>query len=282
MADLAKATVISEIDPALVNVPAGRRKADPVWVQALADLFAVDGQKTPIQVIAAGERFDLVFGLHRLLAAKLIGVSIKAEVKSPEDFASAAAITLAEITENFARRELSALDRAIDIARWREVYETAAGAVKRGRPSKLSQVATISDEGAELFAASFSEAARKALGINRDAISRAMRIASIGAEARDRIALHPIADNQSELLALAAEPTDRQAAIVALLTADPAQAASVSEAVAIIDRAPKQKVAAAWEQLSDKFSRLKPIDQERFFELHEAAFLQWQKGRQHA
>lgn len=282
MADPAKATVISDIDPNLVDVPAGRRKADPVWVRALADLFAVDGQKTPIQVIAAGERFNLVFGLHRLLAAKLVGAPIKAEVKSAEDFASAAAITLAEITENFARRELSALDRAVDIARWREIYEAAAGAVKRGRPSKLSQLVTISEEAAEQFAASFSDAARKALGIDRMAVSRAMRIASIGADVRDRIALHAMADNQSELLALAAEPADRQAAIVALLTADPAQAANVAEAIATIDRTPKQRPAAAWEQLSDKFSRLKPAEQNRFFELHEAAFLQWQKGRQHA
>lgn len=282
MADLAKVTVISEIDPALVNVPAGRRKADPVWVRTLADLYQVEGQKQAIVVIADNDRYRLVEGLHRLEAAKLLGWAVRAEIKAPEHYAHEALITLSEITENFARRELSALDRAVDIVRWREVYEAVSGAVKRGRPSKLSQPVTISDEAAEQFAASFSEAARKALGIDRMAISRAMRIASICTDTRDRIALHAIADNQSELLALAAETTDRQAAIVALLTTEPAQAASVSEAVAIIDRAPKQKVAAAWEQLSDKFSRLKPVDQERFFELHEAAFLQWQKGRQHA
>lgn len=265
-----------------IDVPAGRRRLDPAWVETLADLFSSQGQLSPIDVIAAGERYRLVFGGHRLAAAKHLGwPKLGAMVKSPEDYASEAEIKLAEITENLARRDLSVLDKAVDIARWREIYEATRGTVKRGRPSKLSQVVTISeDDPAERFAASFSEAARKAFGLDRMAISRSMRIASIAADVRDRIALHPIADNQSELLALAGELPGRQADIAALLTAEPAQASTVAGAIAILDRVPEPAKPTAWQKLSETFSRMKERDQDRFFELHEAAIQRWLKGRQ--
>lgn len=275
-------TAILDIAIDAIDVPAGRRRLDPAWVETLADLFSSQGQLSPIELIAADDRYRLVFGGHRLAAARQIGwKKIGAVVKSHDDFASEAEIKLAEITENLARRELSALDRAVDIAHWREIYEAAKGTVKRGRPSKLSQVVTFSeDDLAERFAASFSEAARKAFGLDRMAISRAMRIASIAEQVRDRIALHPIADNQSELLALAAELPVRQADIAALLMAEPAQASTVAGAIAILDRVPEPAKPTAWEKLSETFSRMKERDQDRFFDLHEAAIQRWLKGRQ--
>lgn len=280
MPDLSKPAAISDIDVSLVDVAAGRRKLDPNWVETLADLFASQGQMTAIEVIEAEGRFKLVFGRHRLAAAKQLGWGqIAAVVKTAADFAGEADIVQREITENLARRELSALDRAVDISRWREIYEAANGAIKRGRPSKLSQVATINDDAAETFSLTFSEAARKALGINRDMISRSTRIASIAPEVRDRLALHPIADNQSELLSIASEPADRQASIAALLTSEPAQANSVAEAIAVIDRAPKPQIEPRWQKLATSFSGLKPAEQERFFALHEAAIVLWLKGR---
>lgn len=275
MAELSKSRVIADIDPSVVDVPPGRRKLDPAWVETLAGEFQARGQKVAIEVIATGDRYRLVFGGHRLAAAQLIGRLVRAEIKTLGDFASEAEITLAEIVENLARRELSVLDRAVDIARWREVYEATHLIAKPGRKAKP----LADDELSAKFALNFSEAAQQAFGLSRRAVFLAAKIATIAAEVRDRIALHSIADNQSELLALAAEPADRQAAIAALLTSEPPQATSVAEAIATIDRTPRVRPAAAWEQLSDKFSRLKPVDQERFFELHEAAFLQWQKGR---
>jgi ParB family chromosome partitioning protein len=107
------------------------------------------------------------------------------------------------------------------------------------------------------------------------AISRSMRIASIPADLRDRIALHAIADNQSELLALAAEPTERQAQVVALLTAEPAQAGSVADALALVDRLPAPKAAVRWEKFSDAFSRMKEKEQDAFFDLQEGAIRRW-------
>lgn len=280
-ASLPKRAIVADIDIALIDVLPGRRKLDPAQVEALSDLFSSQGQTVPIEVVELNGRYRLVFGRHRLGAAKLIGWrTIRAIVKEPADFASEAEITLREITENLAHRALSVLDRAVDIARWREIYEAANGTVKRGRPSKLSQLATISeDNGAERFAASFSDAARAALGLTRDAISRAMRIASIDANVRDQIALLPVADNQSDLLLLAAQSVDRQSEIADLLNAVPNAPASVSEAIAILDRLPKPVAQPRWEKVAEAFSSLKTAEQTRFFELHEAAIRLWLQQR---
>lgn len=274
--DQTKTIAISAIDVSLIDLAAGRRKLDPAWVETLADLFSSQGQKTPIELIATEDRYRLVFGGHRLAAARHLGwVKIGAIVKSPDDFASEAEITLAEITENLARRELSVLDRAVDIARWREIYEAAHLLNKGGRHRKDADPEELSAN----FALSFSEAAQKTFDLSRRSVFNAVKIASIAADVRDRIALHPIADNQSELLALAAELPGRQADVAALLMAEPAQASTVAGAIAILDRVPEPAKPAAWQKLSETFSRLKPRDQRRFFELQEAAILTWVKER---
>lgn len=270
----------TNIPVAAITVLPGRRRLDPAWVEALAAMIDNDGQQAAIEVVTEGDGYRLVFGGHRLAAAKQLGhETIRATVKSREEFTSEAQITLREITENLARRELSVLDRAVDIARWREIYEAAEGDVRRGRKAKLSQVDTISQDAAERFAASFSEAARNALGVDRMAISRAMRIASIPANLRGWIALHPIADNQSELLQLVAESEERQEAICGMLTQEPPVASSVAAAIALLDETPAPAKEPAWQKVSTGFSKLAARDQHAFFELHEAAIALWLKGR---
>lgn len=282
-APASRALTVTDIAVPLIDLPAGRRRIDPNWVEALAGLFADQGQKTPIEVIAEGERYRLVYGAHRLAAAQRAGWStIAATVRSRAEFASEAEITLREITENLARRELSVLDRAVDIARWREVYE-ATHLLNKGGRKRSAKLAPRSveddDELSAKFALSFSEAARQSFDLSRRSIFFAVRIASIPAELRDRIALHAIADNQSELLALAAETPERQASIVAMLTSEPPQAGSVADAIALIDRMPKPGPMEPFAKVSAGFSKLKAKDQERFFALHEAAIMLWLRGR---
>ncbi|MFH1796308.1 MAG: ParB N-terminal domain-containing protein [Pseudomonadota bacterium] len=249
-------------------------------MKTLAELMATPEDCSPIEVIGRGERFQLVFGGHRLAAAKANAwATIPAIVKEASAYANEAAITLREITENLARRELSVLDRAVDIARWRGIYEAVHGTVRKGRPTKMPQVAAISEDAAFRFASTFSEAAKRALGLSRDTIERAMRIASIPADLRDQIALHAVADNQSELLQLAAEPIERQREIVQLLTKIALPAENVAAAIAIMDRTPERPREAAWQKLSTHFSRLKEAEQDRFFNLHEAAVQRWLANR---
>ncbi|CAN7162879.1 ParB N-terminal domain-containing protein [Mesorhizobium amorphae] len=259
-----------------IDIPTGRRRLDPAWVETVADLFSSQGQLSPIEVLADGPRFRLVFGHHRLAAAKLLGwAEVEAVVKDALAFTDAAEIRLREITENLARRELSVLDRAVDIASWREIYEaTHLLNTKGGRPRKIDP-----EETSLKFETSFSDAARKVLDISRPTLFRALKIATIPASVRDEISLRPIADNQSDLLLLAAvDDVGRQAAIGVLIGSQ--KATTFAEAIAILDQAPKPTAPPKWEKVAGAFSLLKESEQDRFFVLHEAAIQRWMKGRQ--
>lgn len=264
---------IEDINIALIDILPGRRVVDKNWVEALAADMEVHGQMQPIEVVQTEDRFRLISGAHRIGASKLRGLTtVTAIVKEAASFASEADMKLREIAENFMRRGLSVLDRAQDVSEWRKIYEDVRGTVTAGRKKNRSKSAPISEEELDAdvsaFAASFTLAAQSALNLNKDAIKRALRIASIDASVRQRIATYPIADNQSELLALAAEPPERQSAIAGMLLALPPLAHSVAAAIAILDRAPVAPKIEPWARLSDKFSKLPEPAQRRFFQEH--------------
>lgn len=269
----ARAEDVRDIALDLIDVPAGRRALDPDWVDTLAQEFKMAAQHTAIDVLQHSDRFTLLTGGHRYAAMRRAGrPTIRAQVWQKGDFAHQAQIKLVEIAENFMRRELSVLDRAFDVASWREVFEAVQGAVKPGRKSKLGTSDDDLDEISRKFATNFTVAAQRALKLSRDGVFRALKIARLGEAHRQRIALLPIADNQSELLALVSEPVARQALIIEKLIDG---AASVADAIAVIDDAPPSLPLAAWEKMSARFSRLAPADQHQFFALHEEAILQW-------
>jgi ParB family chromosome partitioning protein len=271
---------------ALVDVPADHRKVHPDAAQALAENTAIHGQRQPIEVIAIDGRYRLVFGATRLAAAAINDwEALPAIVKQPADFKSEAGIRLVTIAENFYHRSLTALDRSVDIADWCAIWKATQPQVKPGpKPSKdgtqqlsaklalNSADADLADAG-EAFAISFSEAAQNALGLSRRSVFRALKIAGLTAEIRDRIALHPIADNQQELLALCPEPFERQGRIVDLILSG--EAGSVAQALDIIAERPVAIIQAAWEKVADRFARLKQAEQDNFFQLHESAILRW-------
>lgn len=264
---------IQDIDIDLIDIGPGRRIADPAWEEALAGDISRNGQIEPIEVVEVGQRFRLIDGLHRIGARKIRGEAlVTAKIKTAIEVASDAEITLREIASNFMRRELSVLDKARDVARWRALYEQTTGAIKPGKKAIRGKSAPNSDEEieaqSELFSASFSDASQAALGLNKDAVKRFLRIARIDDDVRQRISLHRIAHNQSELLALSDEASDRQVRIVGLLLAEPPAAASVAEAVAIIDHIPPVEKQAAWERVSDKFSKLPDPAKRRFLIEH--------------
>ena len=264
---------IQDIDIDLIDIGPGRRVADPAWEEALAGDMSRNGQIEPIEVVEVGQRFRLIDGLHRIGARKIRGEAlVTAKIKTAIEVASDAEITLREIASNFMRRELSVLDKARDVARWRALYEQTTGAIKPGKKAIRGKSAPNSDEEieaqSELFSASFSDASQSALGLNKDAVKRFLRIARIDDDVRQRISLHRIAHNQSELLALSDEASDRQVRIVGLLLAEPPAAASVAEAVAIIDHIPPVEKQAAWERVSDKFSKLPDPAKRRFLIEH--------------
>jgi ParB family chromosome partitioning protein len=125
---------IEDIEIDLIDITQGRRVADPKWAEALAADMVRNGQINPIEVVEAGGRFRLIDGLHRLNARAIRGeLHVTAKIKTAAEVATDTEATLREIAANFMTRGLSVLDKARDVARWREAYEQAAGAIKPGK-----------------------------------------------------------------------------------------------------------------------------------------------------
>lgn len=101
-----------------INVNAGRREADPEAVQKLADSISKVGLLNPITV---DQEYTLIAGLHRLEAAKRLGwTEIKCSVSNLEGLQA----ELAEIDENFVRKDLSDDEFRELLLRRKEIYES--------------------------------------------------------------------------------------------------------------------------------------------------------------
>lgn len=269
---------IEDIKISQIDIPRGGRVVDPVFAEALGLDMITKGQQTSIDVIEIKEAFSKEAPRYRLIAGRtrVAGMTIvksetiRAQVYEPGEFASEAAIKLAEITENFMRRELTVLDRAYDVAAWRDIYEATQGAVKPGKKSISRNLATNSD--GELmalsaqFAGSFTEAATAAFGLSRDAVFRSLKISRISDDVRRAISLNRIANNQSELLTLSAERADRQLLIANLLTTNPPAVSTVADAIAMLDHVPKAEPPAPWARVSDSFQKLTEAQKRRVIE----------------
>jgi len=207
---------IEDIDIDLIDISASHRKPDPDWVDTLREDIAANGQQMPIQIAAAGARFLLIKGRRRLLAASALGLTRIKALILPE-LASEAALQLAQISAQVLRGKLVVLDRAIAVAQWRSIYEATKGAIKPGRRANRARALSVSEEPgirnnltlittpiglridpdadevlsalAASFSGTFSEAAQRALGLNKEAVKRCLRIAMIDAGVRDRMAL---------------------------------------------------------------------------------------------
>ena len=109
-----------------VNVNAGRRQADPEAVQKLADSISKVGLINPITV---DQEYTLIAGLHRLEAAKRLGwTEIKFTVSNLEGLQA----ELAEIDENFVRKDLSDDEFRELLLRRKEIYEALHPETKHG------------------------------------------------------------------------------------------------------------------------------------------------------
>ena len=259
------------------------RSVDPQWVNFLAEDIAVNGLIEPIRVVARGNGYKLVDGARRIAAHLKLGwPEIEAQVEPEEALADDTAVRLAEIKGHMLRGALVALDHAICVATWCDIYQAIHGQPKRGRkPSR--NAASDTDEALHEKSAesctNWSEAAQGALGLSRRALFYALKIARLSPEIRVRIATHPVADNQRELLLLAELTPVRQTAVVDILTDDEPQATSVAEAIALLDSVPAPRPVPAYERVFERFAKLRAADQEKFFELNVDAIEVWMARR---
>jgi ParB/RepB/Spo0J family partition protein len=155
---------IEKIGLAIAEQSERLRAVRPEVVAALAESMARLGQLQPIVITprkSAG--YFLIAGKHRVAAAvKLKWDTIEATVLEGLDLDRA---QLAEIDENLVRADLSPAERAMHVAKRKEIYErihpeTKHGAVGRGR-KKSSQDAK-----------SFAEETARATGQHRATVAR--------------------------------------------------------------------------------------------------------------
>ena len=109
-----------------IKVNSDRRKASKDDIQKLADSIAEVGMMNPITVDA--DR-NLIAGLHRMEAAKLLGWSeIECTVCELDELHA----ELAEIDENYIRANLTPLETSRLLFRRKEIYETLHPETKAG------------------------------------------------------------------------------------------------------------------------------------------------------
>ena len=120
-----------------IKINDGRREADQEAVHKLADSITKIGLLNPITI---DQDYNLIAGLHRLEAAKLLGwTEIESNVSSLEGLMA----ELAEIDENLIRCELNFVDESEQLARRKDLYEMLYPETKRGAKNQYTKNAQM-------------------------------------------------------------------------------------------------------------------------------------------
>lgn len=174
-----------------IEIGSRMRSVNTERVGALAESIKAIGLQTPISVWANddGTQVQLVAGAHRLAAVKQLGwEDVDCVLVNMDEIDR----KLWEIAENLHRSELTAKERAEQIAEWVRLAEE-----KRKRKSEvLTQVVAKPNGGRP---ESGTRAAARELGLNRETVRRAVKIASISDEAKQAADDAGLSDNQSAL-----------------------------------------------------------------------------------
>ena len=117
-----------------ITVNPGRREAAPGDVKELADSILEVGLINPIMVDQA---HTLIAGLHRLEAMKLLG---RTEIECTISDLDGLQVALAEIDENFVRKDLSDDEFRELLLRRKEIYESLHPETKHGGDRKSEKI----------------------------------------------------------------------------------------------------------------------------------------------
>lgn len=213
------------------------RGLDPAWVEGLAAIIEAEGLIQPIAVQANGEAFQLIAGGHRLAACKGLRWKAIPAVIYSEDFGDA---DLIETLENLARRELSALDRAKHLARFKDAYEAKHGAIERGGDRKSAKV---QDQSADIALWSFHETVAEKTGLSRRSVFSYISVWNglLPAGYERLCTLEGLASNLSQLKQLSEQSHDRQDQALGLIETDP-KISTVGDALNALDGIERQPV----------------------------------------
>lgn len=165
-----------------------RPRSDDAVIELAVSIKAI-GLINPIRVRAVGDGYEVIAGSHRLQAIDSLDLrEVPCIVTTDDDIAA----ELAMIAENLHRAELSVLQRDQQIARWVEL-----------NTEKVSQLATPGGDQPNYIGV---RAAERELGIKRDDASRAVKVASLSAEAKTVARNIGLDNNRSALLNAARQP----------------------------------------------------------------------------
>ncbi len=179
--------------------------AESIWLIGLLNPITVCIQRQDIGNLPSHDAPVLVAGLRRLEACKALGweeISVNVVELSDLD------LELAEIDENLVRLELTALQRAEQLARSKWIYEMMyPGAPKgRGRPTKQGEhFSLLIDKQNPAFTESYARDMR----VTQRTVQQDVRIAEgIPLKLRDALRDTDMEDSREDLRALAANKKD--------------------------------------------------------------------------
>ncbi len=262
----------------LISIPNDYpRQVDADWVNVLADAMRETGQLQAIRVIEHEDgRFELNFGLGRLMAADALGWNtIRADIVAASDVEGGKK-RVSTLFENLVRQEFNALERALALSELKDIHEQLYPETKNGGDSKTKQA--LKDQNAKF---AFWWVAADRTGLSERAVQLAIRIASGLAEGTvARLHGTWLAENQAQLQALAALTSFQQDALLDLLLKDAPEATNVADALELLRNGklakPEDK---AFSKLVDNLTRMKPAARERLFSTFESEILAWAATR---
>ena len=183
-----------------ISVSTRHRAVDAEAVRRIAASVEAIGLQHPVTVRNDGRSYCLIAGRHRLEALRSLGKDrIPANVVKMDDDEA----RMWEISENLHRAELTALERAEQIAEYAEL-------AKKKRKDQGAQVAHPDKRYEERG----DSAAARDLGLTRREVQRSDKIAGLTAEAKEAAREVGIDNNQSKLLEAAKAVPEQQAEIV--------------------------------------------------------------------
>lgn len=240
------------------------RPVDADWASLLADRIREEGLLQPIAVRAADAEgnHQLIFGGHRVAACRMLGwESIPAKVLEVSDLQA----QLMEIEENLIRAELNPLDRAVFLARHKQVWEALHPETRHGGKRAKKGAEASGQDGHLPLAARFSAVAQEKFGLSERTVRRAVALANaLDAKVRELIAGEPLARNAKELEELARLVPGEQLAVAQAMIEQGDATVQVAlrrvrslpmEMPADPDEAAFQKLSAAWRKAGAKARR---------------------------
>ena len=192
---------VMSTSPDAIEVSPRRRALNQEVVASLAESIAAVGLLQPILVYQRQDgTVQLIAGRHRLAAAQQLGLEC---IDVAVVYGDEADCRLSEIAENLHRAELTAQERAEQIAEWVRLTDR-----QRGLSDNLSGKSPGRPEGG-------AAAAARDLGMGEREVQRAVKIAEdITPEAKDAARAAGLDDNQSALSKIAAAPGHQQLAVI--------------------------------------------------------------------